>query len=287
MNKTGLGKGLSSLIPQNFDDTLLLETSERIQRIAVNEIVPNPDQPRTIFEQKGLDELADSIRRHGIVQPLIVRSKDGKYTIIAGERRWRAAQIAGLKNVPAIVRTLEELETLEIAIIENVQRVDLSPLEQALSIHRLHEQFSMSFADIAKKLGKAISTVNNMARLLQLPESAKRALEENKISEGHARQILALKDQKEQKKLLNQIVKNDWSVRQTERYVIALKQADKTTPVEIAKKRIVTETAETKRLAKKWNTVVRIKRTVHGGRLEINFSNDEELNQILSEIHTD
>lgn len=286
MTRTGLGKGLSSLIPQNFDESLLVDTSERIQHILIGSIVPNPDQPRTIFDQNNLDELAESIRQHGVVQPLILSPKGNDYMIVAGERRWRAAQIAGLIKVPAIVRTIADLETLEIAIIENVQRVDLSSLEQAISIEKLHQQFNLNYADIAKKLGKATSTVNNIVRLLQLPTEAKLALKEYKISEGHARQILALKDVELQKQLLDQIIKNDWTVRQAEQYVVMIKRADKSHSKNenIIKQRMVTETTETKRLAKKLNTAVRIKRMAHGGKLEIRFKDDEELNKLLDEL---
>ena len=166
-------------------------SQDRIQKIQLEDLSPNPNQPRSIFSEKELIGLAESIKRHGILQPLIVSPVEGgKPVIIAGERRWRAAKLAGLKVVPAIVRTSKELERLEIALIENVQRVDLEPLEQAASIERLHQQFSMTYEEISKRLGKASPTIINIVRLLQLPESARQALHQRKITEGHARAIL-------------------------------------------------------------------------------------------------
>src|SRR5688572_6608258 len=213
----GLGRGFDTLIPQNFDKSLLLDDNERIQKIPTGELVANPDQPRQHFDDEALRQLAESIKQYGIVQPLVVTPFEKGYAIVAGERRWRAAKLAGLPKVPVIVRTVKQLENLEIALVENVQRVDLSPLEQAVSIERLHEQFSMTYVEIARRLGKADSTVVNIVRLLQLPEEARKALEEKKIAEGHARTILSLKDLPDkQHELLMAIQRNGWSVRQAE-----------------------------------------------------------------------
>ena len=143
-SKMGLGKGLGSLIPQDFDTTILVDVGERIQSLSVENLAPNPDQPRTTFAAEALAELAASIKQYGIVQPLVVSPTAEGYIIIAGERRWRASKLAGLKHVPAIVRTSQELERLELALVENVQRVDLSALEQAVSIERLHQQFNLT-----------------------------------------------------------------------------------------------------------------------------------------------
>ena len=193
--KSGLGRGFDALIPQDFDKTILLDENEKIQQLDIASLIPNPDQPRQHFDEDALNQLAESIKHYGIIQPLVVSpGKDGTYSIIAGERRWRASTKAGLKKVPAIVRTSKELERLEIAIVENVQRVDLSPLEQAVSIERLHQQFNMTYEAIAARLAKATSTVNNMVRLLQLPEKARTALHEKQISEGHALPNFALKE---------------------------------------------------------------------------------------------
>jgi len=283
VKQTGLGKGLGSLIPQNFDASLLVDESERVQKLAVELLLPNPDQPRSIFDQQALQELAESIKRYGVVQPLVASPDGDKYRIIAGERRWRASQLAGLKTVPVLVRTSKELEQLEIALVENVQRVDLSPLEQAVSIERLHQQFNLTYQVIAQRLGKAETTVNNIVRLLQLPEDARKALVERDISEGHARQILALKNMPEkQAELLKLITANGWSVRQAERFVTSIKDGFKESQDTAA--RMNAETPETKRLTKRYGTSVRIHRTAKGGRVEIAFTTDDQLSQLLQDL---
>ena len=281
--KRGLGRGFESLISADFDKTLLTP-EDRIENIPVETLIASPYQPRKHFDEAALKELAASISRHGVVQPLVVTPvKDGKYTLIAGERRWRASQIAKLKTVPAIIRSSKELEQLELALIENVQRVDLSPLEQAVSIERLHEQFSLSYEDIAKRLGKAPSTVNNSVRLLQLPETAKNALIEGKISEGHARAVLSLKnDTKRQDYLVSSIISQGWSVRQAERFVTSVKAGVKETKK--AHAHTETENPATKTLSKKLGTPVTIRRTAKGGKLEITFSDDRDLKRIIDKF---
>ncbi len=280
--KQALGRGFDSLLPENFDKKLVLESNERIESIDLKNLKPNPNQPRKHFDNASLNELAASIKRYGVIQPLIVTPRQhGVYTIIAGERRFKAASIAKLKTVPAIVRSSKALEQLEVALIENVQRVDLNPLEQAFSIERLHDQFSLPYDTIAQRLGKASSTVHNIARLTQLPEAAKEALTSGKITEGHARAVLSLKDDPErQSYLLNAIISLGWNVRQAERFVISIKEGIKET--EKASARTETETPATKKVSQKLGTEVRIKRMAYGGRLEINFSSDEELDRLLS-----
>lgn len=280
-SKSGLGRGFESLLPSDFDKSILLTADDRVEKIPIDKLATSPYQPRKHFDESALKELAESIKNHGIVQPLVVTPiKDGKYTLIAGERRWRAAEIAGLQTVPAIIRSSKELEQLELALIENVQRVDLSPLEQAVSIERLHEQFSMSYDDIAKRLGKAHSTVNNTVRLLRLPEDAREALAKGQISEGHSRAILALKgDPERQTYLLKTIIEQGWSVRQAERFVTSVKAG--TRDVRKSHEHVSTETPATRSLSKKLKTPVNIRRTAKGGKLEITFTSDEELERIL------
>ena len=218
------------------------------------------------------------------MQPLIVSpGNNDEYIIIAGERRYRAALKADLDSLPVIIRSSKELEQLEIAIVENVQRVDLSPLEQAASIEKLHQQFNMSYKDIAVRLGKADTTVNNIVRLLQLPDEVKSALSSGIISEGHARSILSLKEYPaKQIELLNNIKKFGWSVRQAEQFVVGLKK-DKKTDKEIDK-HMVKETKETKLLSQRLSTSVSIRRTAKGGKIEIGFDSDKSLNEILNNL---
>src|SRR5204863_34235 len=157
----------------------------RVQNLLISDIKPNPDQPRRSFEPRAMNELTLSVKQHGVMQPIIVVQSNKGYKIVAGERRWRAARSAQLKNIPAIVRSLKELETIELSLIENIQRVDLSPLEQALAVYRLQQQFNLTLDQIAQKLGKATSTVSNLGRLLQLPPAARQSLEAGNITEGH------------------------------------------------------------------------------------------------------
>lgn len=283
MNK-GLGKGFDVLIPTEFDASLLVDSSERIQKLLVSNISPNPDQPRKHFDDQAIAELAASLKQFGVLQPLIVSPNgDGTYRIIAGERRWRAAQVAGLREVPTIIRERKELEELEIALIENVQRVDLSPLEQAISIERLHQQFNMSYKQIAERLSKAETTLSNLVRLLQLPEAARDALQAGRISEGHARSVLALKALPEkQDELLSNIMQHGWSVRQAEQFVVSCKQG-LVTKIAV-KERMATETPETKRIGERLRAPVSIKRTAKGGRVEIGFKSDEELERLLDAL---
>jgi ParB family transcriptional regulator, chromosome partitioning protein len=283
--KVGLGRGFDSLIPQGVDTTLLFDDQDRIQKLAVNLLTPNPQQPRTTFDEEALAQLAESIKQYGILQPLVVTPHgQGRYAIVAGERRWRAAQLAGEAKVPVIVRSTKELERLEIALVENVQRVDLSPLEQAVSIERLHQQFSMTYEAIARRLGKASSTVNNIVRLLQLPKEAQEALGGGRIFEGHARAILSLKGEADkQAELLGNIERYGWSVRQAEQFVTSLKEGFK--EAKATKERMQTQTPATQILSKKLGgTPVHIRRMAKGGKLEIGFKTDEELEKILKSL---
>lgn len=283
INKPKLGRGLEGLLPKDYDKAIL-NRDERIQKLFIKDVIPNPDQPRKQFDDDAIQELGESIKQYGLLQPIIVSPlKQGGYQIIAGERRWRAAQRSGLKDISAIVREKDQLEQLEIALIENVQRVDLSPLEQAVSIEYLHEQFNLSYQDIARKLGKAATTVNNIVRLLGLPSDAREALRAGRITEGHARSILALKSDPElQARLLVLIINESWSVRQSEQFVTAHKEGLKSR--QAVTQRTVRETPETKKLAKKIGSKVTIRRTAKGGRLEIHFKDDQDLQNICKKL---
>jgi ParB family chromosome partitioning protein len=283
--KRGLGRGFESLLSPDFDKISLLAASgDKIELIAIEHIEPSPFQPRRHFDETALKELAASIKQYGVVQPLVVMpAKNGKHILIAGERRWRASKLAGLKSVPAVVRSSKELEQLEVALIENVQREDLSPLDQAVSIERWHQEFNIPYDTIATRLSKAPSTVNNIVRLLQLPEPARDALAKKQISEGHARALLALKDQpNHQTHLLKSIVKDGWSVRQAERYVTGVKAG--ATDHKQAHERVITETPATKKLSKQIGAPVKVRRTAKGGVLEIAFTSDDELERIISHV---
>ncbi len=278
--KMSLGKGLGALIPTDFDVSILDDDQQRIQKILISDIVPNAGQPRSDFDRAELSGLAASIKEHGVLQPIIVVRKNGEkgYQIVAGERRWRAAKEAGLSQMPAIVRSLEELEQIELSIIENIQRVDLSPWEQAMAVYKLQHQFSLTLEAIAEKLGKAPSTVSNMARLLGLPDDARQALQEGKINEGHARAVLALKGKPEkQAELLSCILNSGWTVRQAEQFVVAAKKG---ADLDQAKGATASETQLTKDLAKKMGRKVQVRHTAKGGQLIIHFASVADLEKL-------
>lgn len=284
--KPTLGRGLGALISEDLDRTILQEDNERVQKILISDIVPNPDQPRRVFEQSALDELTASIKQYGVVQPIIVIrfGTQNRYRIVAGERRWRAAQAANLTHLPAIVRSMKELEEIELSLIENIQRVDLSPLEQAMSVYKLQQQFNLGLEEVAQKLGKATSTISNLTRLLQLPPAAMEALRQGKITEGHGRAILSLKGMEDkQSELLRSIQNNGWTVRQAEQFANAAKKG---ADAKAARVKTVSETDLTKRIGSKLGSKVQIKHTAKGGQLIIRFDSDEHLGDIAQKIES-
>lgn len=282
-SKQALGKGFGSLLPENFDESVLLNKEERIHKILLQDISSDPNQPRNTFDEGAIDELAGSIKRYGLLQPIVVTKTSIGYTIIAGERRYHAAKKAGLSHIPALVRSLKELEKLEIGLIENMQRVDLTPLEQAASMARLNEQFSVSFQDIAIRLGKAHTTIINTVRLLGLPEFARDALSRGVISEGHARSILALKgNESAGRTLVRHIVSDGWSVRQAEAFVRRIKE-DQTG---IKTSKIVEAVSkEAKNLQKKFGGEVKISEKKQGGKVEFSFKTNKEFVRFLDRLN--
>ncbi|MDX1765855.1 MAG: ParB/RepB/Spo0J family partition protein [Candidatus Saccharimonadales bacterium] len=287
--KPGLGRGFDSLIPthlveEEFDPTAKTDKSiSRTQNITVKDIHRNPDQPRKAFTAESIKELADSIKAHGIIQPLIVtEAKDG-YTIIAGERRWRAAKEAKLKTVPVIVRSFSDQARLEVALVENLQREDLNPLEVATALYKLNDQFNMSLGQIGKQVGKSSSAVSNTIRLLGLGKKAKDALAKGRISEGHARSILALPESL-QEDLLSHIIKNGWSVRRAEQYVTAHKQGGRVKQTTKAGGS-AHQTALTRKAEKALKTEVRDRPMAKGsGRLIISYKDSADRKRIIDTI---
>lgn len=281
----GLGKGFGSLLPQDFDQSILLDKHDRVQKLSIDDIKADPNQPRNTFDSELIGELAQSIKRYGILQPLVVTKSEAGFHIVAGERRYRAAKIAGLSHVPALVRSLEEIEKLEISLVENVQRVDLNPIEQAISIARLHEQFNIGYQEIAKRLGKAHSTIVNVVRLLQLPDFARDALVNGRISEGHARSILALKSVALQRTLLKNIEQQSWSVRRAEQFVNENKELTKAKKDSIA----VKSSTVARSMSKKLSTKLGLKVTVSlssrnkegGGKIALDFKSREQLDEFV------
>lgn len=275
MNKQALGKGFDVLFPKDIDQSIMEEDKHRVQKLLITDISPNTDQPRKDFDEAALKELSESIKSHGLLQPIIVVRSNNGYKIVAGERRWRAAKLAEHTHIPAIVRSLRELEQIELALIENVQRVDLSPLDQALSVYRLQQQFNLTLESIAAKLGKAPSTISNLTRLLQLPEAARESLKKGQISEGHARAVLALKSNSaKQKELLSCILNNGWTVRQAEQFVVSTKKGAGSS---IARAHTANESVLTKNLTDRLGAKVSIRHTAKGGQLILTFSSENDL----------
>jgi len=277
--KGGLGKGLEALIPG--DDEISAGGSNFV---AISRITPNPRQPRQDLLEEGLQELAASIREHGVIQPLIVSQEAGtaNFTLIAGERRLRAALIAGLEAVPVIVRQVDEQERLELALIENLQRTDLSPLETAEAYRQLSEEFGLSHEEVADRVGKSRSAVTNTLRLLRLPVSVQNALSSDQISEGHARTLLALATAQAQTAVLQTILKNNLNVRQTEELVRRMSGEKPTRSKRPAATGEVHDLEE--RLRSFLGTRVSLNHGTKGGSLVIYFYSDEELSNLVQRI---
>jgi ParB family chromosome partitioning protein len=221
MAKVVLGKGLGALISTNKPASPAVEPWERVERVALSDIVPSPLQPRKAFHSDQLQELVESIREHGIIQPLIVRKVGGKCELIAGERRWRAAGQLGLKEAPVIVRQASDRDVLELALIENLQREDLNPIEEAHAYRRLAEEFSLRQEDIAQRVGKSRSVVANSLRLLDLHSQVQAYLAQGRLTVGHAKVLLALQNQEEQLVVAEHTIRQTATVRTTERLVAA------------------------------------------------------------------
>jgi ParB family transcriptional regulator, chromosome partitioning protein len=288
----GLGRGFDALLPTGFDvafdPTASQSAGQRVgdsvAKLAVDAVVANPLQPRQQFDSSSMAQLTESVRAHGVLQPVIVSDLGGgRYELIAGERRLRASKAAGLGEIPAIVRTFDEQQKLELALIENLQREDLNPLEVATAYRKLMDQFGFTMATIAERVGRDQSTVSNTVRLLNLPDEAKEAMMSGTISEGHGRQILALENNPAKQLVLLQLITGgSWSVRQAEQFVRSVR--DGKTRVEVAIKRLRTETPLTRDLGEYLGAKVEVHKLARGGRLTIEYYSDEELDRIYDVI---
>lgn len=285
--KKGLGRSFDSLLPtellnETFDPTASEDHKvSELRQVNIEDLSPDKDQPRRSFDETALKELAASIKEHGVLQPLVVVAYQGSFQIVAGERRYRASKLAGLTKIPVIVRTLSDQHRLEISLIENLQRRDLNALETATAYLKLRDQFNMKLDEIGARVGgKSIATISNALRLLQLPENAKQALIDGEISEGHARQILALDNKAAQDDLLHRIINEHWSVRRAEQFVIGYKKGKGSDKKSSAVRSTLTETALTKDLSKRLSTEVKVKTTAKGGQLVIGFTDDNDLQRI-------
>ena len=288
MAKSALGKGLSALISTRPAGIRLeAEPGERIQQVELATIVPSPLQPRKNFGGEALAELVESIRQHGIIQPLVVRNVGGKHELIAGERRWRAAQEAGLARVPIIVRTATDLEVLELSLIENLQRADLNPIEEAQAYARLANEFGMRQEDIAQKVGRSRTAVANSMRLLDLHQQVQAWLIQGLLSVGHAKVLLALKEPDEQRAVAETILRRSASVRVTERLVA--RQLGGTRPRRRRQGAANAATSATiedlqNRLQEHLGTRVMVHHGEKRGRIEIEYYGNDDLQRVLGAL---
>jgi ParB family transcriptional regulator, chromosome partitioning protein len=273
---TGLGRGLASLIPQRAQPTGITE-------IAVARIQPNPRQPRQRFEPTELEALAASIREHGILQPVLVTETLDGYQLVAGERRWRAAQLAGLERIPAVIRQLADRDQLEVALVENLQRADLGPMEEAAAYRALIGEFGLTHEDVARRVGRAKSTVTNTLRLLELDPAVQQALVDGRLSEGHARALAGLPTE-QQGRVATTVIEQELSVRQAEELVRRLREPRQAASV-AAKARLDPDLERVEDdLRRRLGTKVTLARSRKGGRIIIEFYSDEELGQLYDRL---
>lgn len=277
MSRRGLGRGLSALIPSASQES---QTNGDIHELAIDMISPNPDQPRTDISEEGVAELSDSIQKVGLLQPIIVRAMGEGYQIIAGERRWRAARLAGMERVPVIVRSTTETESLEIALIENLQRKDLNPIEESRGYRRLLTEYRMTQAELADKVSKSRSTITNALRLLDLPDDVQESVYQGKMTAGHARAVLAVPDEAIRLKLAQRIVDDGLSVREAENLarLYAAGQTERAPrPVTPKSFKVVA-----RQLRRRLGTNVRVKLAKDRGKIEIDFHGEEDLDRIYA-----
>ena len=285
----GLGKGLDSLIKENKTAKHTAPVKKEVVNagpimMKINDVEPNRDQPRKHFEEDALLELADSIKQFGILQPLIVQKRNDYYEIIAGERRWRAAKQAGIKEIPVIIKEYTDQEIVEISLIENIQRENLNPIEEAMAYKRLLEEFDLKQDEVAERVSKSRTAVTNSMRLLKLSERVQQMIVDDMISTGHARALLALDDEEQQYILANKIFDEKLSVRETEKLVKALKNPKKEVKVQKQEHMFVYDNLE-EHLKNIIGTKVSVNQKANGkGKIEIEYYSEEELERIYDLI---
>ena len=289
--RPALGRGLSALIPEASGDTAPPGRDKPFE-IDLDRLTPNPQQPRSVFDDASLEELAQSIRRNGVIQPILARpartrtgAGDARFEIIAGERRWRAAQRAGLLKAPVIVRDVPDDRLLEVALIENIQRDDLNPIEEANAYRRLADELHLTQDAIASAVGKDRSSIANTLRLLRLPDEVRNLLSDGSISMGHARALLALDSPAAQRQLARDIVARGLSVRETE--ALVKRQSEPAPAPKPERKKDANTRAAEDKLRFVLGTSVEIVRRGKGGRIDITFNSEEELNRIYEKITGD
>ncbi|MEL6195959.1 MAG: ParB/RepB/Spo0J family partition protein [Myxococcota bacterium] len=280
--RQALGRGLAALIPGNSNNGQAARSG--LRTIAIEQIDPNPTQPRKQFDGDQLDELAASIREHGVLQPVVVRRAGERYQLVAGERRWRATAKAGLHEIPALVKELADDAALAVALVENVQRQDLDPIEEAEAYHRLVSEHALSHEELARIVGKSRATITNALRLLQLPAPVLARLATGELTAGHARAVMTLKDPAAMERLADEIVRQRLSVRDAERRAKAQKASEADSNVTQGDRRSAAERDLEERLQRALGTKVRLLHRNGKGRIEVVFHSLEHLEQITDQI---
>lgn len=270
----GLGKGIDALFREEA-----VHKEDQVQQIAIAKILKNPFQPRKRFDEAAIEELAQSVHEHGIIQPIVVRKNEKKYEIVAGERRYRAAKLAGLTEVPVIVRDFNEQQMMEVAILENLQREDLTPIEEAEAYNSLIVNLNFTQDDLAQRLGKSRPHIANLIRLLQLPEAIRDLVNEGKLSMGHGRALLGLKNKRRIPEVANKVMKDHLNVRQIEKYIQDLNEAV-SRETKKSNKDVHTQATESQ-LREYFGTQVQIKKAKNKGKIEIEFYSEDDLQRIL------
>jgi len=278
--KKGLGKGLGALIPQGG----IFTGGRTIVNLDIANIVPNPFQPRTAFHKDQMEDLSSSIKEQGVIEPILVRMRSGKYELVAGERRWRAAKLAGLATIPSIVKEFSDQQSLELAIVENLQREDLNPLDEAEGFQKLIGEFKLTQDEVAKKVGKNRTTITNLLRLLSLPEKIRQAIRKEQITAGHARALLAIADEKQRMETFKKILDSNLNVRDVE----AIADIAPLRSKRGGRRQPLTQNTELNALTEKLTTHLGTKVKVLGsqdkGRIEISYFSKEDLERVLEII---
>ncbi len=280
--KRGLGKGLDSLIPKGEAVKKSSSKSNNgVVELDINQVEPNKNQPRKNFDQDALNELADSIKQYGVIQPIVVQKIDDYYEIIAGERRWRAAKIAKLKKIPVVIKNFSEQEIVEIALIENIQREDLNPIEEAEAYKRLIDEYNLKQEEMAERLSKSRTSITNSMRLLKLSSKVQKLVISGELSSGHARALIPVEDTKKQYTLALEIIKNKLSVRETEKLVKALLEPKKKVKKAVPENDFVYRDIEGK-IKDIVGTKVKINNKPGGkGKIEIEYYSTEDLERLI------
>lgn len=284
MAKKGLGRGLDALMPVDFEsETNVQGGNGEFIKVKLSYVEPNREQPRKSFDEEELSALAESIKEYGIIQPITVKDEgNGFYSIIAGERRWRAAKLAGLNEVPVRIVEFSKEEELEVALIENLQRSDLNPVEEALGYKKLMEEHSLTQEDVSKKVGKSRSAVANALRLLALSDKVLKLLEDKKITGGHAKAILLVKNEAKRDFLAEKVVNEDLSVRMTEKWAAYINEEKEEKKVKTKKGKTPEVMDLEKSLSETWGTKIILDQKKKGGKIEIEYYDGEQLEEIIS-----